>query len=97
MALDRALDECNRSLAKEESLATHDSKAVVLLRQSKIDEAIAEFDVALKNGDVAAPLYGRALAYARKGDRAKSDADAERAMKLSPGIERVYSLYGFDR
>lgn len=97
VALDRALDECNRSLAKDESFATHDSKAMVLLRQSKFDEAIAEFNIALKNGDVAASLYGRSLAYAAKGDRAKSDADADKAMKLSPGIDRTYAYHGLSR
>ena len=97
VALDRALDECNRSLAKNDSFATHDSKAVVLLRQSKFDEAIAEFNIALKNGDVPASLYGRALAYAAKGDSAKSDADAAKAMKLSPGIDRTYAYNGLTR
>lgn len=97
VALDRALDECNRSLAKDDSFAAHDSKAVVLLRQSRLDEAIAEFDLALKGGEFAAALYGRALANARKGDRAKSDADAAEAMKLAPGIERTYESYGLVR
>jgi tetratricopeptide (TPR) repeat protein len=97
VALDRAMEECDRSLAKEERSATRDSRAMVLLRQARFDDAIAEFGVALKNGEMAAPLYGRALAYARKGDKAKSDADAERASKLSPGIARIYSHYGLDR
>lgn len=97
VALDRALEECNRALAKDESFAFHDSKAVVYLRQSRLDEAIAEFDLALKNGEVAASLYGRAIAYARKGDRARSDADAAQALKIAPGIERTYGHYGFTR
>ena len=97
IALDRALDECNRSLAKDESPATHDSKATVLLRQSRIDDAIAEFDLAMKNGEFAAPLYGRAIAFARKGDRAKSDADAAKALQLAPGIDRTYGYYGLTR
>jgi tetratricopeptide (TPR) repeat protein len=93
-ALDRALDECNRSLAKDDSGATHDSKAVVLLRQSRFDEAIKEFDIALNNGERPASLYGRALAYAGKGDKTKALAEAARAKKLSPGIDRFYSYYG---
>jgi len=97
VALERALEECNRSLAKDDRPETHDSKATVLLRQSKFDEAIKEFDAALGNGEYAAPLYGRALAYARKGDRTKSDVDAEKALKLAPGIDRTYAYYGLIR
>lgn len=97
VALDRALQECDRSLARNEGFAARDSKAVVLLRQSKFDEAIAQFDLALEDSEVPAALYGRALAYARKGDRAKSDADAERALRLAPGLDRTYSYYGLVR
>ncbi len=97
VALDRALEECNRSLAKEDSGPAHDSKATVLLRQARFDQAIAEFDLALKDGDLAAAFYGRALAYAAKGDRTRSDADAARAMKLAPGINRMYGHHGLVR
>ncbi|HKN42121.1 MAG TPA: tetratricopeptide repeat protein, partial [Sphingomicrobium sp.] len=97
VALDRALDECNRSLAKDESSATHDSKATVLLRQSRLDDAIKEYDLAMKSGEFASPLYGRSLAYARKGDRAKSDADAAKALQLAPGIDRTYGYFGLSR
>ena len=97
VALDRALQECDRSLAKDDRPATHDSKATVLLRQARFDDAIKEFDTALKGEEFAAPLYGRALAYARKGDRAKSDADAAKALQMAPGIDRTYSYYGLVR
>ena len=97
VALERALDECNRSLAKDNSSATHDSKATVLLRQSRFDEAIKEYDVALKGSEFASPLYGRALAYARKGDSVRSDADAAKAVKLAPGVDRTYAYYGLVR
>lgn len=96
-ALDRALEECNRSLAKDDRSAVHDSKAMVLLRQSRFDEAIKEFDLALSSGDSPASLYGRSIAYARKGDRTKSDADAAKATKLAPGIDRTYAYYGLVR
>ena len=97
VALDRALEECDRSLAKDESPATHDSKGTVLLRQSRFDDAIEEFDTAMRDGEFAAPLYGRSIAYARKGDQTKSDADAAKATKLTPGIERIYAYYGLVR
>jgi tetratricopeptide (TPR) repeat protein len=97
VALDRALAECDRSLAKEDRPATHDSKATVLLRQSRFDEAIKEYDIAMKDGEFAAPLYGRSIAYARKGDRAKADADVAKALHMAPGIDRTYSQYGIMR
>ena len=97
IALEKALQECDRALAIDDRGATHDSKAMVLLRQSRFDEAIKEFDEALKEGEKAASLYGRSLAHARKGDRAKSDADAAAAIKLSPGIDRSYAYNGLER
>lgn len=97
VALDRALEECDRSLAKENRPATHDSKGVVLVRKSRFDEAIKEFDLALNESEFAAALYGRALAYAGKGDRVRSDADAAKAIKLSPGIDRNYGYFGLTR
>ena len=94
VALDRALAECDRSLAKDDSFAAHDSRAMVLYRQSRFDDAIKEFGVALEDKERAASLYGRALAYSRKGDKSKADADAAQAMKLEPGIDRTYGYYG---
>ena len=94
VALDLALAECDRSLAKNDSFAAHDSRAMVLLRQARFDDAIKEYGLALGDKERAASLYGRALAYARKGDKAKADADAAQAMKLEPGIERNYAYYG---
>ena len=94
VALDRALEECNRSLAKSDSFATHDSKGLVLLRQSRPDEAIVEFNMALKERDVPASLYARGLAFARKGDRAKAEADFAKALTLEPGTGRFYDNWG---
>ena len=94
VALERALAECDRSLAKDENFAAHDSKAMVLYRQSRFDDAIKEFELALGDRDRAASLYGRALAYSRKGDKSKAAADAAQAKKLEPGIDRTYAYYG---
>ena len=96
-ALDRALSECDRSLGLEESRATRDSKGMVLLRLGRWDDSIREYDAALDKDDRPYSLYGRAIALARKGDRVRSDADAARALKLSPSIERIYGYYGLTR
>ena len=96
-ALDRALRECDRSLALEDSRATRDSKGMVLVRLGRWDDAIREYDAALEEGDRPYALFGRAIALSRKGDRVRSDADAARALKLSPSIERIYGAYGLTR
>jgi len=96
-ALDRALSECDRSLALSDSRATRDSKGMVLLRLARWDDAIREYDAALKEEGFPFALYGRAIALARKGDRVRSDADAASALKLSPSIERIYGHYGLTR
>lgn len=54
--LDRALKDCDRSLEMFDDAAAPDIKAMVLLRQSRFDEAIAQFDLALKNGTMGAGL-----------------------------------------
>lgn len=96
-ALDRALAECDRSLAKEESYAAHDSKGIVLLRKARFDDSIAEFNVALKDEDRPESLFGRGLAYARKGDKAQADRDLAQAEKMRPGITRIYAYSGLTR
>jgi tetratricopeptide (TPR) repeat protein len=96
VALDRALAECDASLAKEPNFpGTMDSRAFVLLRLGRVNEAIATYDSALtKRPRTAQALYGRAVAWFRKGDKAKAQADREAALKLEPDIERRFEIYG---
>jgi tetratricopeptide (TPR) repeat protein len=63
-----------------------------LSEASKFDEAIAQFDRAIKldPGNEAA-YFRRALAYQKKGDHDRAIADYDRAIELSP--EYVYALY----
>lgn len=95
LALDSALGDCDRALAIEPTNGAYlDSRAFVLLRLGRLDESIATYDRALKDGPKGASLYGRALAWARKGDRAKSKADAAAAVKLWSGIAEQFAGYG---
>jgi len=96
VALKTALAECDASLAlKPESSATLDSRAFVLLRLGRIDEALSAYDRALALTPMqSASLYGRAIGYARKGDKARSDADAAAARKLYPDIDADFASYG---
>jgi tetratricopeptide (TPR) repeat protein len=73
LALERALEECNASLLlAPDNPGTLDSRGTVLLQMGRLDEAIADFDRALeKSPNMAPSLFGRAVAWSRKGDPAK--------------------------
>ena len=95
LGLDSALSDCDRALALEPNTpAYHDSRALVLLRLGRVDDAIAAYDRALKPGPKAASLYGRALAWSRRGDKARALVDAAAAEKLTAGIARQFGEYG---
>jgi hypothetical protein len=52
------------------------TRGFVYLRLDRLDEAIADYDAALKlNPKMAGPLYGRGIARQKKGDQAGGDAD----------------------
>ena len=92
--LPRALEECDKSIAALDQAATHDSRALVLLRLGRFEEAIKEYDLALAGGDIVSALYGRSIAYARLGKKMDSDADRAKAIKLDPLIGEQFLGYG---
>jgi tetratricopeptide (TPR) repeat protein len=96
VALDSALDDCNAALEKApDNAAFLDSRGLVLLRLGRIDEAIADYDRALAGRPgQSTSLFGRAVAWARKGDKAKSDADAAAAQTADPNIRTTFEQYG---
>lgn len=95
LALDSALGDCDRALAiKPDEEAYHDSRGLVLLRLGRFVESIAAYDRALKSGPRAASLFGRAMAWSRKGDRTRAAADRAAAEKLSPKIAEWFAGFG---
>jgi tetratricopeptide (TPR) repeat protein len=96
VALERALDECQAALAEQpESAAIMDSKAFVLLRLGRFDEAIATYDKVLaESPTLAASLFGRAIALSRKGDQGKAEADFSAARKAYSGVDEQFARYG---
>lgn len=96
VALDSALTDCNVALAKVPDDAAYlDSRGLVLLRLGRLDDAIADYDRALsKSANMPSSLFGRAVAWARKGDRAKSEIDAAAALKIDPDIRTEFERYG---
>jgi len=60
-----------------------------------LDDAIINYDQALtKYPNMAASLFGRAVAWARKGDKAKSDADIAAAIKINPDVRTEFENCG---
>lgn len=69
-----------------------DSRGLALLRLGRFDAAIADFDRALaRSPDLARSLFGRAVAWARKGDTARSAADAAAAARIDPDVRAQYA------
>jgi tetratricopeptide (TPR) repeat protein len=69
---------------------------MAMLRSGRLDEAVAAYDSAIAKSKKApaASYMGRALAYARKGDLKKAEADAAEARKTDPAIDEEFERYG---
>ncbi|MBO9575814.1 MAG: DUF3857 domain-containing protein [Sphingobium sp.] len=96
VALNRALEECEAALKEQpDSAAILDSKAFVLLRLGRLDEAISVYDGALARApEMAVSLFGRAIAWSRKGDRQRAQTDLAAALKLDPNVQVRFEGYG---
>lgn len=93
--LESALQDCDDSLRlAADSAAVMDSRALVLLRLGRLDEAIGEYGKAIDKGIGAASYMGRALAHARKGDKARAEADRAQALKLDADVETRFVSFG---
>jgi tetratricopeptide (TPR) repeat protein len=74
-----------------------DSRAFLYLRLGRLDEAIADYDAALKtNPRLASSLYGRGLAKQKKGDQAGGDTDVAAARAIQADIADQYAKYGMN-
>lgn len=96
VALESALGDCNKALAKMPDEAQFlDSRGFVLLRLGRLDDALTDYDRALAiRPDSPSSHYGRALVWAKKGNKAKSDADAAAALKKAPETGTNFASYG---
>jgi tetratricopeptide (TPR) repeat protein len=96
LALESALADCNRALTLSPKTAAFlDSKGMVLLRLGRTDEAIVAYDQALAiRPDIAGSYYGRGIAWKRKADPARADADVAAARKIDAGIIEEFAGYG---
>ena len=94
--LDSALQDCRNALKSDPDNQNYlNSLGMVLLKLGQIDDALAAFNRGLAIKPSASCLMGRAIVYARKGNRVQAEADAAAARKLNPGIDDVYAVdYG---
>jgi tetratricopeptide (TPR) repeat protein len=74
-----------------------DSLGFLYLRLGRLDEALADYDAALKaNPRLADSLYGRGLAKRKKGDHAGGDADIAAARAIQADIADEFAKYGMN-
>ena len=96
VALQSALADCDAALAAEPNSApVTDSRALVLLRLGRLDDAIAAYDkVIAETPRQATSLFGRALAWQRKGNSEKAQTDRVAALRIDPDIEKRFAQFG---
>jgi tetratricopeptide (TPR) repeat protein len=93
--LPTALSNCNASLTVASSPATLDSRGLVYLRLGRLDEAVTDYDAAIKvRPKVASSFYGRGLAKLSKGLKEEGQADLLAALAINPKIEGQFADYG---
>lgn len=93
--LSQALADCEEALRlapNDES--TRGSRGFVYLRLNRLDEAITDFDAALKPRPNTYWLYARGIAKLRKGDTAGGNADIAAAKGYKADIAEEFARWG---
>lgn len=94
--LEAGLADCDAALKKGgRNSSFMDSRGLILLRLGRLDEAIRQYDAALKlQPKQAWSLYGRGLAKLRNGDAAGGRADMAEAAGISPDLPNRVTRLG---
>jgi tetratricopeptide (TPR) repeat protein len=94
-----ALEDCNRALALQKSqpfnrLHTLSSRAVVYLKLSQAENAVADCNAALKIAPQDADsLYLRGVAERDRGDASEASRDIAAALTTKPGLPAEYAIF----
>ena len=96
LSLEKALADCDKAVSlSPRSSAILDSRAFVLFRLGRTDEALRDYALVLKLAPREAnSLYGRGLAELQKGQVNEGRADLEAARRLQPRIDETFASYG---
>jgi tetratricopeptide (TPR) repeat protein len=96
-----AIVDCNAALRLMRTPAVYDSRGFAYLKLNQLDEAIADYDTALKlypagseDKDQAFSFFGRGVAKLRKGDVAGGVADIDTAKKIRPDMPQEMAKMG---
>ncbi len=93
--LKSALQDCERALRLDpNNRSISESLGLVYLKLDDRDAALKAYDKAVSERSGATALMGRAIAYARKGDKARAASDAAQARKLRPRVDDMFAEYG---
>ena len=72
-----------------------DSRGLVYLKLGQLDNAIADYDAALRlDAKLAGSLHGRGMARLKKGDAAGGNADITAAKAINPDVAKDFARYG---
>lgn len=94
--LDRALADCDASIAIQSDPSTLDTRGLVHLRRGEFQAAFDDFDAALRsNSALTTSLYGRGVALMRLGRVADGQADILAATQRDQDVRAKYADYGF--
>ncbi|WP_181008330.1 tetratricopeptide repeat protein [Sphingomonas montanisoli] len=99
VGLETALAACDAAVRLAPDQASYiDSRAFVLLRLGRLDDAISAYDTALAMTPTKpSSLYGRSVAWARKGDGVRADIVLAAALKADPDVRDRFEGYGIAR
>jgi tetratricopeptide (TPR) repeat protein len=91
----RAIADLNKAIQLQPTLDIHYvARGLAHLILKEPDPAIADFDSAVQMRPDSAPaLYGRGIAYAQQGDRARARYDITAARAIDPRIDALFAKY----
>ncbi len=93
--LDQALKDCDEARRRTHSSGDLDSRALVMLRMGRYDEAIGQYNqVVFDTPRSAWSLYARGVAKARRGQAAGAKADMAAATAIQKDIAETAAGFG---